>query len=380
MEWQVLLTAVRARHLAPDAAALPGLLRAHLDWEKLIRLAHDHATLPLLHRALRSVDASLIPVAARSQLQAHFQTNALHNLRLAGELARLAKVFHTQGVPFLAFKGSTLALAAYGDLSLRQFNDLDLLLPDPAIARALDLLAERGYRPADALSPPQQAAQLASIGQLALHNAQGDCLLELHNALLPRAFAFRLSGPALWRRAESVAVGGTSVPTLGGEDLLLYLCAHGAKHLWASLGWIVDIAELLRARPGLCGDRLLQRATSLGGRRMMLLGLRLAELLCGLPLEPAQRLAVEREPHLEELADRVVRRLLQPPARQELGLESVRFHLRVRERPRDGLRYGLSLIFQPTVADWETASLPGLLHYALRPVRLARKYLGRKRR
>ena len=56
------------------------------------------------------------------------------------------------------------------------------------------------------------------------------------------------------------------------------------------------------------------------------------------------------------------------------------FHLRVREHFQDGLAYGLSLILQPTVADWQFVTVPpgaSFLYYALRPVRLAAKY-GRR--
>jgi putative nucleotidyltransferase-like protein len=39
--------------------------------------------------------------------------------------------------------------------------------------------------------------------------------------------------------------GGQTVMTLSPEDLLVYLCAHGAKHVWEKLIWIVDVAGLI---------------------------------------------------------------------------------------------------------------------------------------
>ena len=36
------------------------------------------------------------------------------------------------------------------------------------------------------------------------------------------------------------------VPALPDRELLLILCLHGTKHFWSSLGWLVDVAELIR--------------------------------------------------------------------------------------------------------------------------------------
>jgi hypothetical protein len=58
------------------------------------------------------------------------------------------------------------------------------------------------------------------------------------------------------------------VMALVGEDLLLILCAHGAKHLWMALGWICDVAELLRVHRDMNWPDILEEARSrLSARR-----------------------------------------------------------------------------------------------------------------
>src|SRR5207244_1068830 len=93
------------------------------------------------------------------------------------------------------------------------------------------------------------------------------CTLSLHDAL-----------------PISLPLGGTLVRTLSAEHLLLVLCAHGAKHCWERLGWICDVAELLRRTPALDLSGMLAQARSLGVERIMLLGLRLAAELLDVPL------------------------------------------------------------------------------------------------
>jgi hypothetical protein len=49
-------------------------------------------------------------------------------------------------IPAIAYKGPTLAVSAYGNLSLRQFGDLDILVQDRAYERARQLLIKQGFR------------------------------------------------------------------------------------------------------------------------------------------------------------------------------------------------------------------------------------------
>ena len=62
-------------------------------------------------------------------------------------------------------------------------------------------------------------------------------LLVLCEAQGIRAISYK--GPTL----AALAYGNLSL-----ENLLLVRCAHGSKHLWERLGWICDVAELIRVR------------------------------------------------------------------------------------------------------------------------------------
>jgi hypothetical protein len=128
------------------------------------------------------------------------------------------------------------------------------------------------------------------------------------------------------------------VPTLAPEDLLLYLCVHGAKHHWQRLAWIGDVAALLRTYE-LEWGRLLDQADQTGGRRMLGLGMWLAQTLLGAvcPVDVQQRLYAD--PAIPGLAEEVLTRLFATPSRSLTlaAWDRPRFYLRVRERWRDRL-------------------------------------------
>ena len=62
------------------------------------------------------------------QLRERYHSNARRNLFLVSELLKLLKLLESHGIGAIAFKGPVLALYAYGNLSLRQQLDLDILV------------------------------------------------------------------------------------------------------------------------------------------------------------------------------------------------------------------------------------------------------------
>jgi hypothetical protein len=150
---------------------------------------------------------------------------------------------------------------------------------------------------------------------------------------------------------------------------------HGAKHLWAHLGGVCDVAELLRACPAIDWPTVLRRARRVRGRRLLLLGLDLARRVLGTVLPAAVERQVRADPVVGALACGVGRRLFAEEEKGAGGLASAWFHLRARERLGDGAAYAVSLALEPTLADWGAA--PAWLpwgDYLRRPLRLAAKY------
>src|SRR5207247_2195984 len=156
---------------------------------------------------------------------------ARRNLRFAGELLRLLELFEGEGIAAVPFKGPVLAVAAYGDIALRESRDLDILVRRGDVQHAKQLLLSRGYRPELSVEAGHDAALLASGYHYPLRRDDG-LAVELHWNLAPREFPYPVDLEEVWTRLRPVRLGGRTVCTLASEDLLLFLCAHGAKHCW----------------------------------------------------------------------------------------------------------------------------------------------------
>ena len=78
------------------------------------------------------------------QLRDDFNDNSRRNLFLTRELLNLLTLFETHQIPAIPFKGPVLAASVYGNLALRQFSDLDLIIHKQHVAKARELLVSAG--------------------------------------------------------------------------------------------------------------------------------------------------------------------------------------------------------------------------------------------
>lgn len=375
-EHELLLACARTRVGAEGKGRINALAGQTLDWDYLCRLAKRHSVLPLLYWQLNSNAPGAVPPMQLERLRAKFRDNAARNLYLTGELERIITLFKASGVAVLPYKGPALAAAAYGNISLRRFVDLDILVSKDDIPRAKELLCSRGLMPAPTLSPAQERVLLRAQHNLPFSRDGGRLIVELHWEIAARQFAPASFGQSFVGETETIKLLKLEVESLSPEDLLLSLCVHGTKHLWERLAWICDIAELLHSRPGTDWARLTERAAKLRARRMLNLGLRLAHDLLDapMPVEVGRRVAADRV--AAELASEVTARLFDGCEYSPAGLlRNINFNLRARRDWRDKARY-LSFIFTPTDGDVSLLDLPASLsfaYYLLRPFRLLLK-------
>lgn len=358
------------------------LLRNNIDWQYLVRTASRHGVVPLLYWHLDATCPDAVPKATLDQLRRYFHVNAFHNRFLAGELLKLLRLFEAHGIPAIPYKGPVLAVAAYGNLSFRQFADLDILIHKQDILRAKDLLSSQGYQLP--LTAEEEAVFLKDRYHYHFTRDAGRLHVEIHWAFTRRYWSFPIDLESLWDRLEPVSLIDTTVPSFHPEDLLLILCAHASKHDWKRLAWVCDVAELIRAHQELDWEQVMGQAARLRSERIVFLGLLLAKDCLGaiLPERVLQR--VQAEPVVQSLAAQLREQLFAEADCFPRVMDHVAFYLRMRERSQDRMAYLLycfpEILRQavtPNEKDRALLSLPvpfSSLYYLLRPIRLVKEY------
>ena len=221
-EHELLLFCARTSRTLETSVRIEALLEEKIDWEYLLPTAHVHGMVPLLYWHLDAACPEGVPEDALDSLRAHFRANSLQNLYLAGELVRLLKVFGAHGVPAVPYKGPALAASVYGNLALRQFIDLDILVHRRDVPKAKALLISAGYRPQYRLTPAQEAALLGSRGTYVFTRDDGKSTVELHWQIVEH-FSSPLKLDRLWGRRRHTLLGGELIPILSPEETLLIL-------------------------------------------------------------------------------------------------------------------------------------------------------------
>ena len=346
------------------------------DWDYLLNTANVHGLTPLLHKQLHSFAPDLTPVNVLSRLKLQSVANTQNVLHLVGKQLKLYRAFKDENIPVAILKGSVLAQMAYGDLSLRHAGDIDVLITRADFNRAKSMLEALGYQMTPSLTPAHLASHVRSHCEIQFVRDDWFTVVDLHWALAPKNFVFKLETDEVLARLQRVEVAGVEIETLGTEDLILYLSMHGAKHLWRAIEWISSLGELIRSAESIAWETVVERAEKAHATRMLGLGLRLVEIVSAVEIPRKVLETTDREAGMKKMAEQILSQVFAIAGPAD-STETNLYNLRIMDRKRDALVSALRAIFVPTFTDWSSLHLPPSLHplyYAYRPLRLSRIY------
>ena len=357
------------------------LLHGAIDTDYLLRYTISHRLLPLVHHRLVEEFRDDIPTAVATSLQAVALQTTQFNLLATSELLRIVRIFAVHGIDLLPWKGPVLALRLYGNVALRPFGDLDILVRPADVLRAGRLLQTIGYAPLVEVKPHQERSFVRYEHDRAYLQQGGGLHLELHWRFFDRYIAFNLDESAIWNGVRTLELGGDSMRLLGAEEELLILALHGAKHVWRSSGWLFDIHRLIECEE-IDWQRLEQLAERTGTVRVLSLALSLSGELFGTDPPDTVRRRISDDRMVRLLAGEVRSGPLYRTRDDYAVEDDPRFYLRSRERRRDRLYYLWFWLFTPNIKDQDFLRLPewlSPLHYLIRPLRLLGGWFRHKR-
>jgi hypothetical protein len=376
-EKQLLVCSARTKLTPARADTIREILAGPLDWDYVLWEAEENSISPLLDRHLSAIAPGAVPAAVQEQLKKTCRANTVRCLYLTAELLNILHLFQAQNIPATPYKGPVLAAQAYGDIALREFEDLDIILRQSDIPKAHEIIVSLGYKPKfDWILSPGAAASLVP-GEYNYRDEPRRAMVELHTEITLRHFPVKPDLGAFMRNLAQVRLSDREILTFSAEDLLPMLCIHGSKDFWERLSWIADVSELVQSHPALDWDRVLRFAQPLHATRMLNLGLALATRVLDASLPAEIRAQVQADPAAGEVAAEVHQRLLSRPFRTLDAAGRFQFRRRMLAGKLDGWRYATRLAVVPSEDDWQMMRLPRVLaplYVALRPLRLLQKY------
>lgn len=358
-EYVLLLVCARkdltTQHLEEASSVIAG----GLDWDLLDRHAQGHGLSPLLYWHLQRNFPLAVPTRQEQRLK--FFENNVRNLFLSGTLLNILEALRAAGVRALAYKGPALATALYGDITLREMSDLDILIDRASFPAAREVLMGLGYQPAFVHSRKQEEARLRSDCECEFSASDSKVVVDLHWQITAPHLSQRFSFDELWHRRCMVTIGQKSIPTFSAEDTALVLAVHGGKHLWQRLSWLADFAEGLRQ--DLDWQALRVRAREARAERMLLLALALAEDVIQIQVPSEFAAAMRDDDVVQTIAAGIARKLFEVNDNNDAEQSPVRWLtlLQLADSRWDGMRSAARFALSSGPSEWQAVRLPDSL-------------------
>ena len=265
----------------PDHRRARELAQQGFDWTSVAHLAAAHGVRPHLVHALRDSAWAERAVDLKRNLDTFQRWHMARNLHLTRELLSIGNAFDKCGIPFATFKGATLAISLFGDISRREFNDIDLIVHEADVRDAEDVLQSCGYRAAQGSSREYREAFLAYQRQYMFKDRDSLLAIDLHWDFTHKGLPFPVRASEIWTTLDEVRISGRTIPILGPDVLAVFLAGHGTKEGWKCLGWVCDFAEFYRQHSDMNWIALWERADRKRGGRSILLGLLFGSKIAG---------------------------------------------------------------------------------------------------
>src|ERR1700751_4377309 len=309
-EKQLLVSCARTRMVPEIAERIRKIAAAPLDWDFVLSEATENSVGTLLDMNLRAVAPESVPAGAMERLKIACRANTVRCLFLAAELHKILDLFRTAGIVAIPYKGPVIAEQAYGNLTLRDFDDLDIIVPQRDLMKAHGVMLGLGYQARFPWILSKDSRTALVPGEYNYRDEKRRAVVELHTELTLRHFPVAPDIDRFAQRLVKVMVAGQEGPTLAAEDLLSALCVHGSKDFWERISWIADVAELIQRQTGFDWDRAFRTAESLRVERMLHVGLALGNDLLQAPMPEEIRKRVRDDAEAVALAREVGERTL----------------------------------------------------------------------
>jgi hypothetical protein len=371
-EAELLLCCIRYHFGTATSSEIAHLLQTELDWDYLIQKAAEHNVFLLFYQSLKQTHPELIPPSIAETLHIQAQTRLARNLFLTKELFQILDLFATHDIQAIPFKGLIWAALAYGNMGVREFCDLDILVRPADFPKAKNLLMQQGYHDKYLGAKEQEIAQVQMVRQ------DGKVNIDLHFGLIPEQFYRRLDTDSFFEELQTVSIAGKTVHTFSPKNSVALGYLHGMKDNWGVLKRLCDFAALIRKYPDVDWQDVMARCETTESDRNFLLAILITQTYLQIPVPEPLLKQTQKFPELSEIAEEHKQLFY----RVELGAKCRLFGglilFPIMEMGFWGkIRYLAGVALNVNERDKETFALPGFLfflYYPLRIVRLLKTY------
>lgn len=225
-EQAFLLRAIRSgiqgQRLDPSETAT---ISSKIDWDRVFHLSFENRVAPIVQFAIaRMASAGQVPDNVWIGLRSFFYETAKKNLQIRGCLQKITAEMAGRGIEAAILKGGALAFCVWPSMSLRQMQDIDLVVRPNDLKAAAEALEAIGYV-SDREHSVEWYVNNRSLHLPEFRHREIGIEVELHQYFSPNAY-FDADQDQFWSRSEVADLGGFHGRALCADDMLIHLCLH----------------------------------------------------------------------------------------------------------------------------------------------------------
>ncbi len=369
-----------------------------INHQLLTSMASRHGILPLVYKTIKKLQPVILsstgdPQSQRDdpstinhqlatlikKLKPHYMSIVQRNMLMTSELIKIMHLLRENNIEALAFKGPALSQMAYGDITLRQYVDLDILVDEKHIFKAGELIVSANYIPDNDIIFLKNDKLLDVSSDLGFRNSRNGTYIELHWKLFRKKFSKTMDELNIRSNSAIIEIQGKKIKTLQPDLLLVYLCSHGSKHMWERIEWITDIDRLVRHAESIDWEAVWEYAQKMHSINTLLLGLSLSQELFGTNLPDFIKEKISSHKNIPPLKTDTLELLNNNTSTltQDFGTTAIfkkfDYHSKLYDSYWDKAKFYFTIFFKVTPDDVLNIDLPKqlyFLYYILRPFRL----------
>jgi hypothetical protein len=222
------------------------IINLPLNWEGVLNSALSQGIAPLLCHNLKKIQKShFIPEKVMHKLERAYYANVARNMYHYDELKRILTAFNEKNIKIIVLKGAALDKSVYGDIGLRTFGDLDLLVKKEDLSYAKEIMSDLDY----VYGPAKKSEEWRRMNHFHLRphiHPDKSIVVEIHWHITGDSFHINID--EWWEMAKVIEIGNCQAMIPSPEDMLIHLCLHLFNHGYKeiTLKDFCDIIEALR--------------------------------------------------------------------------------------------------------------------------------------
>jgi len=227
-EEQLLIPLCRLSFSEKQKKNIRTLAKNITDIDKFAYLANEHGIIALVYHNLKETGAGdLLPEEKMAYLANSRMKSLGRNTLLFKGIEQVLELFKQENIKTVLLKGMALDLSVYGNMGLRQMNDIDILVPHERCMEARKILLNKGFQSIPLKSPLYNLI-LPYYGKHLPELIKGGVSIEIHHELFSVA-DHSLTEKMITNSTETT-FNKSSVLIPPVREFFLYLVKHLDKH------------------------------------------------------------------------------------------------------------------------------------------------------